>query len=31
MFGSGKYKGNKKTKENDFIMFGCLIKYSKEN
>ena len=28
----GKYKGKKKNaKENDFLMFDCLIKYSKEN
>ena len=28
----GQYKGKKKNaKENDFLMFDCLIKYSKEN
>ena len=28
----GKYKGKKKNaKENDFLMFGCPIKNSKEN
>ena len=32
MFGSKKYKGKKKIiKENDFLKFGCPIKYSKEN
>ena len=32
MFGPEKYKGKKKSiKKNDFLMFGYLIKYSKEN
>ena len=32
MFGSGKYKRKKKNaNENDFLMFDCSIKYSKEN
>ena len=32
MFGSKKYKGKKKNvKGNDFLMFDCPIKYSKEN